>query len=786
MKKLLSLCLAVVMMVSLLACFTVNAATNEYYTLRRENFGIVQNQANSTGWTTQNIGGDVQNHGGFRLNPSAVDYSYGTLAVAKVANVPITASFYVDTPGTYTAFMHVEQNGAGFKFAIDGQETTALFGSTLNETGNSVMSHYLVTEKADRTWTLAEGWHTVTVTAPGGAGRFETIYITNDTALTAAGLTYVSHNTNGIVDSKVNMAAYEDFTAPSAGTLVATPDANVANEQRTSATLTWSGATDASDIAKYEVHNGAEYVDVTNVASYTVNDLWSAADYTFKLRVTDYFGYTAETTATTRTNGSPDTDGPQWPAEAAIIVANASFGSTITWPAATDNRDVAGYEIYEDAVDASNLIASVDAGTTSYTISLNPGETKDIVLVAKDMGGLLSSELTETVASTAGAEGYTIRMENFDMPDASLRLWDLQNISSAMTEAGCIVLNKYPSTPYSRGNAMVGKSAGAEVSAEVWVDTAGEYTLFAQMESGSQVKAALNGQKTTGYLSPYTVGTPTYDWVKADRTWNLEAGWNTLTLSTEDGSGRIAALFLTSSVNIEPTELTYVYANDELIIDGKLNVAQYEDTEGAEFTSGNIDVAYDSTTNAATITWPAATDNAVTAAGSTHVMTPSGLQAYKIYVGDKEIGEVDNATTTFTIDSTSLGRELVPGETIAIEVEALDAYGNETSITLSYEVSKFVISSFAITGTTATLVIKNVSDTPEDVRLSIAIYDATGDLVVGDYTVHTVDADGVNDTVTATITTGAPADMTGYTVKAHLWNPGDLTPVSANWPTIVQ
>ena len=123
--------------------------------------------------------------------------------------------------------------------------------------------------------------------------------------------------------------------------------------------------------------------------------------------------------------------------------------------------------------------------------------------------------------------------------------------------------------------------------------------------------------------------------------------------------------------------------------------------------------------------------------------------------------------------------------------------GNKKEKTLAYEVSKFIISSFDIKNSTAVadslillndgtvqaeLVIKNVSEAAADVRLSIAIYSATGNLLFGDEVDHTVANDGVDDTVTVTIS-GAPTDLTGCTVKAHLWNAGDLSPASTQWVT---
>ena len=780
MKKLLSLCLAVVMMVCLLAGVSVNAATNKYYTLRKENFGIPIAGV----WDKRPVASAMLNAGCPPLNMYNGDPWNGCVVQSKAANAEATAEIYVDTAGTYTAFMLVAQNEKPITLSIAGQATTTGFGARLvtPPAGTTTLSYMYGWEIADRTWSLSAGWNTVKVTAPAAYAEFGVIVITNNTSLTPANIEYVM---SGLTPTagKTNISVYEDCTAPTINSFVGIADENAANEHRTSATLTWA-ATDASGIAKYEVHNGTEWVDVTGETSYTVNDLWSASTYTFKLKVTDYFGYTTETTASVTTNGPEDTEGPEWPADAELEVENKAFSATISWPEATDSRGIAGYEIREGS-EVGTLLETITEGRT-YTVSLEPGDEKDIYVIAKDLSGFTSDAIYTTVESLAGTKNFTLREGNFELGTA----WGLLNIGSAEQGKGGTPLNHSSETsPGTAGQALQAKTAGGVTTTDIYVDEPGEYVLFAQLHSGYKIKASIGGGAYSGYLASTPVfnasNERTYVWAKADTVWNLEAGWNTVKLAADDTGCGVVAVYITNGVNVEADELTYIAGSTTLVSEGKLNIARYEDTEAPTF-DGDIDVDYDTATNVATITWPAATDEDYVR--TSYTMPATELKAYKIYVNDKAIGEVaHNAERTFTIDEASLGRALVPGEILNIKVDAIDRLGNAAEKTLPYEVSKFAISRFAITSsTTAELVIKNVSEAPADVRLSIAIYDATGDLVAGNYTVYTVAADGVDYTVPVTITTGAPADMTEYTVKAHLWNPGDLTPVSANWPTIVQ
>lgn len=567
---------------------------------------------------------------------------------------------------------------------------------------------------------------------------------------------------------------------------------------------------DASGIYETRIYENDQLIATLNssTTSYTFDAPFTGSAYNFKVEVMDRFGNVATDTAIFTTTGPADTQAPQWPAEAALEVANASFGSTITWPEATDNTQILGYEIYENSVDPANLVALVTNATTSYSFDLNPGQSKDIVIVAKDRVGLYTAEaLSATIQSLAGTENYILRKENFDMPDASLRIWDQSNISSAMIERGCLTLSQGAATGYARGRTLEAKSVGAEVTAKIWVDTPGEYTAFIHMnQAGYGVHLSMNGERTTTPFGARAelndAGATIYKWEKADRTWNLEAGWNEVTLSSTHSAGSLSLIYITNGTTVETNELTYEYTDHTTVIKGgKLNTAIYDDLAGPTFAAGNIQVAYDSTVNEATVTWPAATDEQEASMnGGTPIkyMMASGLQSYKVYVNDKEIGEVDNTTTSFVLNETTLGRALVPGEVIKVKVEALDVYGNETVKEISYEVSKFVIESFTIKNSTdaadsllllndgtvkAEVVIKNISEAAADVRLAIAIYDATGNLLFGDEVDHTVAADAANDTVTATIS-GAPTDLTGCTVKAHLWHAGNLSPASTQWTTI--
>mgnify|MGYP003291160157 CR=1 FL=1 len=515
------------------------------------------------------------------------------------------------------------------------------------------------------------------------------------------------------------------------------------------------------------------------------------APYTYKIEAYDFFGNKAEATGTITSYGEPDTTVPTWTGDT-VEVADTGLSSTITWPEAADNRRIS-YEIYADSKAPENLIETTT--TTSCTIDLALNETKNVVVYAKDSAGnYTETGLPATIQSRPGTEHFLLRQEHFEMPDPALKIWYPYQISGDERDLlGAGRLNRGALTEHDNGRkARIGQS-GAEVSANIWVDTPGEYAAYMLVEqNGGGIHLTINDQRTSKALGSTAVtneaGTVLYGWVKADRIYDLKAGWNTVTVKSVSSSGSFVAIYVTNGTTIKTDELTYAHANNDTVVGGKLNTSKYDDIAGPTFAAGNLTVAYDTVAGTATLAWPAATDmpEAVLNVSTAFNMAATGLQSYKIYVDDNEIGEVDNVTTSFVLDETTLGRKLALGETINIKVEALDIYGNKSAKELTYEVSKFIVSNFQITngaggaanallllgdGTVkATATIKNVSEAPADVRLAIAIYDnATGQLLYGNVAEATIANGGTDHPVTATIT-GAPTDLTGCTVKAHLWD----------------
>jgi chitodextrinase len=138
-----------------------------------------------------------------------------------------------------------------------------------------------------------------------------------------------------------------------------------------SLTLTWAGAGDNTAVTGYKVYQGDTLLDTLgDVSAYSVTGLAADTQYTFTVQAGDAAGNwstdgpsTTVTTSHSGGGGSNDTQAPTWPDNAAVTVGRTQTEATLTWPAAMDNKGVAGYRIKRDGT----VISSVGGSITTYT-----------------------------------------------------------------------------------------------------------------------------------------------------------------------------------------------------------------------------------------------------------------------------------------------------------------------------------------------------------------------------------------------------------------------------------
>jgi len=107
-------------------------------------------------------------------------------------------------------------------------------------------------------------------------------------------------------------------------------------------------------------------------------------------QVTSYYVSSGELDLAITAVFQPSPTGPpMWPAGSALVISNVDYTSLVlSWPNASGDAEISGYQIYE----GTTLIASVQADVHSYTVSgLTPGGAYTFSVRAEDSAGNQSS-----------------------------------------------------------------------------------------------------------------------------------------------------------------------------------------------------------------------------------------------------------------------------------------------------------------------------------------------------------------------------------------------------------
>ncbi len=310
MKKLLSICLTVVMMVSLLAGITVSAESFDYYVFDSYNYDTAVDGA--TVYAREGTKGVTSSGDPKQANIYDGNYYPGSglpqthLVRTQVANFSqdrkvyikeagnykmMALVWYADAPATYRSSTRVNTSLSytGWNFKISSGEDfdsgEALFGGTSavftagNETYGSEIINDHATYKPEYYWDSSEtvyltaGWHTFNTAAAARGSRMGGVIITNDLTLTEADIKAEGNSLQGAggtgasetlkyygsknpsATHRLNLLDYDDYTAPTwpADAEITASNGGIVDEL-TSVTLNWSAATDAGvGIAEYEL-----------------------------------------------------------------------------------------------------------------------------------------------------------------------------------------------------------------------------------------------------------------------------------------------------------------------------------------------------------------------------------------------------------------------------------------------------------------------------------------------------------------------------------------------------
>jgi cellulose 1,4-beta-cellobiosidase len=143
----------------------------------------------------------------------------------------------------------------------------------------------------------------------------------------------------------------------------------------TSATLSWTAATDDVGIAGYRIYRNGVQISTTSATSYADSGLSAATTYTYSVRAYDAAGNVSagSNTASVTTPVPPDTTAPSAPA---ALSGRASGGTvSLSWSAATDDVGVVGYQLFRNGVQLATTTgtsfvdaAVVESATYTYTV----------------------------------------------------------------------------------------------------------------------------------------------------------------------------------------------------------------------------------------------------------------------------------------------------------------------------------------------------------------------------------------------------------------------------------
>lgn len=179
-----------------------------------------------------------------------------------------------------------------------------------------------------------------------------------------------SYDANGNRTAAIVTPAPVDTTPPTVpGTPVMT---NIAG---TSATATWTAATDNVGVAGYDYRlNAGTWTSIGNVLTFNVPNLVSATNYTFSVRARDAAVNTGPV-ATSLPFTTPDTVAPSIPQN---VTATSTVSTTVnvSWTASTDNVAVTGYKVFRGAsqIGTSPTNSYADntvVGSTAYSYKVS-------------------------------------------------------------------------------------------------------------------------------------------------------------------------------------------------------------------------------------------------------------------------------------------------------------------------------------------------------------------------------------------------------------------------------
>lgn len=312
----------------------------------------------------------------------------------------------------------VASGGTGVKFYVDG----VLAGSNATVASGSNNSQY---DFGVGTFGGVSGYDwvgTVDEAAVWSTLRYPSAFTppTSAYAGSETGLVALWH----LEGNGTNSQGAADTTAPTMNGTV-----TVSAQNSSGYTASWPAASDNVAVVSYEFDPGTgTYTNIGNVLTYTVAGESPSTTYNGHVRAVDAAGNKATPLAfsATTTAVSGDTTPPTMSGTLAVSAITSS-GYTLTWPAASDNVAVTGYQVDDGSgtfVDAGNVLTKAVTGKAAST-------TYSPRVRAYDAAGNFAAPLTASATTTAAASTLDTSLALFSPGN-----WNVQAGSASAVNPG--------------------------------------------------------------------------------------------------------------------------------------------------------------------------------------------------------------------------------------------------------------------------------------------------------------------------------------------------------------
>lgn len=406
---------------------------------------------------------------------ATVKASGGTQAISSTGSKSVSFTGLTSSTVYYAHYVHRDTAGndsarvSSASFTTSASDTTApvLTSPTGTATGTTTASGTVVTDEANGTlYSLASTNATETAATVKASGATQTITTTGSKSASFTGLTasttyyahYVHRDAAGNDSTRVSSASFTTSASDTTAPVLTSPTGAQTSSSTGSGTVTTDEAngtlysiatTNATETAAYVKTNGAtQTISSTGSKSATFTGLTPSTVYYAHYVHRDAAGNdsTRVSSASFTTPAAGDTT---LPVHTGSITPGAITTTTLafTYPAATDNVAVTGYEISKDG--GSNWVANGTGLSGSFT-GLTSGTAYPIRVRAFDAAGNRSTPaLALTMTTTAaGAFVSNTLVDGDHIPRASLAGWKvfIHNVTT-----GALIATKSSLTTNSSG-----------------------------------------------------------------------------------------------------------------------------------------------------------------------------------------------------------------------------------------------------------------------------------------------------------------------------------------------